>query len=154
VPTQLDITIQHNPGTPIPGAEINRINAWALGHGGKQIRVRCGPPEASSGAKRYYWGFVLGPIIAAVRAIGNDGYTKELLHEEAKEAFLDPVFVLGPDGKERKVYTSKNLDKLQYMRFTDSIKNLEWVKRLGVYFETVDEYQDRTQSRFKSWGIE
>jgi len=154
VPTQLDIILPHTHGTPLPANAYNQINAWALAYGGDKIRIRCSPPEASSGAKRYYWGFVLSPIIDAVRATGNDGYTKELLHEEAKQAFIDPVFVTGPDGKERRIYTSKNLDKLQYMRFTDSIKNLEWVKRLGVHFETVDQYQDRTQQRFKSWGIE
>jgi hypothetical protein len=151
---QLDITVQHNPGTGLPANIHNQINSYALAYSGKLVRIRVGSPEASSGAKRYYWGFVLSPIIDSVRATGNDGYTKEMLHEECKVAFLDPTFVTGPDGKERRVYTTKNMDQAKYMWYVESIKNLEWVKRLGTHFETLQEYQDRTQQTFKSWGIE
>jgi hypothetical protein len=151
---QLDITIQHNPGTGLPANVHNQINAYVLAYVGKQVRIRISPPERSSAANKYYWAGVNAPIIEALRASGNEGYTGQMLHDDAKQAFVEPSIINRPDGSTKRVYTTKNLDKPAFMRFTDSIKNLEWIKQLGVHFESVDEYQDRTQQRFKSWGIE
>lgn len=154
MPTQLDITIQHNPGTGLPANVHNQINAYVLAYSGKQVRIRVSPPERSSGANRYWWGFVVRPIIEAVRATGNDGYTGEMFHRQVNEATCTPEQITAPDGTIMRMYSSKKLDSAQFTARIEYVKNLEFVRRLGVRFETPQEYQDRTQQTFRSWGIE
>ncbi len=151
---QLDIILTHNPGTGLPANAYNQVNAWALAYGGKQIRVRCGPPERSSGANRYYWGFVLAPIVEALRAVGYERINAKMLHGHYKQMYLQPQINAMPTGAPITVYSTRELDSAQFTGYIESIRTSEIVLRLGVRIETADEYQDRTQSRFKSWGIE
>lgn len=154
MPSQLDITIQHNPGTPIPGSVINQINAWALAYGGKQVRIRVGPPERSSAANRYYWPGVIAPIVEALHAVGYGRINSAMIHGHFKQKYLQPQINAMPVGIPITVYSSKELDSAQFTQFIEQIKTDEIVLRLGVRIETPTEYQDRTQQRFKSWGIE
>lgn len=154
MPTQLDITINHNPGTPIPGSAVNQINAWVLAYRGKLVRVRVGPPERSSAANRYYWGFVLAPIVQALHAVGYERINAEMLHGHYKQMYLQPQINAMPTGPSIMVYSTRDLDSAQFTQYIEQIRTSEIVLRLGVRIETVEEYQDRTQQRFKSWGIE
>lgn len=151
---QLDMTLPHTPGTPLPANAYNQINAWALAYGGKQVRIRVGPPERSSAANRYYWPGVIAPIISALHAVGYDRINSAMLHAHYKQMYLTPQINAMPTGAPITVYSTRELDSAQFTGFIANICNSEIVLRLGVRIETPTEYQDRTQQRFKSWGIE
>lgn len=150
---QLDLILPHNLGTPLPANAYNQINAWALAYGGKQVRVRVGPPERSSLASKYYWAGVNRPVVEALHAAGYTNISAAMFHEHCKHKYLSPVHQDTPIGQIL-VYTTKTLDSAQFTHFIAQIITDEITLRLGVRIETPTEYQDRTQQRFKSWGIE
>ncbi len=154
VPTQLDITFDRVPGCGTPANIQNQINTYVLAYSGKRVRVRVGPPERSSAANRYYWGFVLAPIVQALHAVGYERINAEMLHGHYKQMYLQPQINAMPTGPSIMVYSTRDLDSAQFTRYIEQIRTSEIVLRLGVRIETVEEYQDRTQQRFKSWGIE
>ncbi len=120
---------------------------------GKRARVRVGPPERSTEANSYYWAYVLGPIVVALREAGYERINAKMLHDHYKCMYLPPEINAVPAGLSIVSYSTRHLSSADFTRYVDSIRTSELVTKLGAYIETPEQYQDRTQNRFESWGI-
>lgn len=124
---------------------------------GRKVKVTIEDPTRSTSANRYYWGFVIRPLRAALTAAGYT-LTDDEIHDWLARKHAGTVVVITPDGEEvrRRVSTAK-MAADEFRAYIAAVETDPVVRgameSIGGRIETPEEYERRTGEKIKGGAI-